>query len=613
MRWLDALRVPPPPLRRGERLALLAVFLVVTLTRFLSRARAPLDWDESIFATAVRSYDVVLHHPHPPGYPLFIAAAKLVHLVVRPEFRALQTVVTLAAILLFPAAFTLARELRFRFAPSLAAATLLAFLPSVWYYGGTALSDIPALALILCASSLLLRGARDPRAFIAGMLVCGLAAAIRPHLVLVAAVPALLALRNLRVRQLAAGVAAFVVVVGLAYGGAALSSSSVRGFLVATRNIETRVTATDSYRNPARPSLRTLAPHFFLTPFGGGISSRILLILGALALLDALLRRRAAVLVLLLMFVPIAVFSWLMLDATALTRYALAYAPLYAFLAAHALAVLGDLTRNDAIVVAATLVLTILLARWTAPALRTARTQLSPPAAAMQWVRTHVPRGRTVYVDNSLEQHATHLLPDYRVKLVFENANIPATAYAPGNVFLYDGFAMQPDAQLFRFDDDARLRELARPIYLETTLIPLERMIRFGDGWYSAEHDATGAWIWMQPSSTALLPPLPPEGILTLTFDIPPRELLPHTPIVTLRWNGVPVDRLLCTSPHMRASILLPSRNDAPNELRIDVDTALRPADHGFPDDTRTLALRVTTVTWERPGAPPAGRRGRLR
>ena len=44
----------------------------------------------------------------------------------------------------------------------------------------------------------------------------------------------------------------------------------------------------------------------------------------------------AAVWILLAMFVPIAVMSWMMLDSTAVSRYALAYLPLYSILAAKA-------------------------------------------------------------------------------------------------------------------------------------------------------------------------------------------------------------------------------------------------------------------------------------
>ena len=41
-----------------------------------------------------RDYDVVYHQPHPPGFPLYIAAAKLIHLFIADEFHALQAIKT---------------------------------------------------------------------------------------------------------------------------------------------------------------------------------------------------------------------------------------------------------------------------------------------------------------------------------------------------------------------------------------------------------------------------------------------------------------------------------------------------------------------------------------
>ena len=50
--------------------------VVVALTRIWARSRSLWDWDEALFSIAVGNYDVVLHHPHPPGFPLYIALAQ---------------------------------------------------------------------------------------------------------------------------------------------------------------------------------------------------------------------------------------------------------------------------------------------------------------------------------------------------------------------------------------------------------------------------------------------------------------------------------------------------------------------------------------------------------
>jgi hypothetical protein len=65
----------PAPLSRNEKRLTLVLALVIAATRLLALARSPWDWDELLFCYAVRDYDVPAHHPHPPGYPLFIVLA----------------------------------------------------------------------------------------------------------------------------------------------------------------------------------------------------------------------------------------------------------------------------------------------------------------------------------------------------------------------------------------------------------------------------------------------------------------------------------------------------------------------------------------------------------
>ncbi len=124
----------PEPLTRTQRNIVIGIAVVVALTRIAALSRTLWDWDEALFCMGVREYDVPSHHPHPPGYPLFVAAAKLVRLVIHNDFRAVQAVVLIAACALFPALFALARELRFPFAVAAGGAALYAFFPNVWHY-----------------------------------------------------------------------------------------------------------------------------------------------------------------------------------------------------------------------------------------------------------------------------------------------------------------------------------------------------------------------------------------------------------------------------------------------------------------------------------------------
>src|SRR5207253_9359993 len=146
-----------------------------------------------LFMLALRSYDVLKHHPHPPGFPLFIATAKVFNRIGFDSFHSLQAINFLAASAIVPAMLFLGRELRAGFRISFVSALFLAFFPNVWFYGGTAFSDVPSMVLVMLAVALLLRGCRDHRAFYAGAFVLAFAAGYRPQNLAIGFAPALLA------------------------------------------------------------------------------------------------------------------------------------------------------------------------------------------------------------------------------------------------------------------------------------------------------------------------------------------------------------------------------------------------------------------------------------
>lgn len=66
-------------LHRWPVLGVSALYLALTVP-FISRL--PYNWDAAQFVLAVRHYEIGMHQPHPPGYPLFVVLGKLLHLVV---------------------------------------------------------------------------------------------------------------------------------------------------------------------------------------------------------------------------------------------------------------------------------------------------------------------------------------------------------------------------------------------------------------------------------------------------------------------------------------------------------------------------------------------------
>ncbi|HEX2061925.1 MAG TPA: hypothetical protein VHK90_14385, partial [Thermoanaerobaculia bacterium] len=380
------------PLTRGERIAAWVLGIFAAVTRWPAASRTLWDWDEALFALALRDYDVAAHHPHPPGFPLFIGLAKLIPL---DAFHALQAIAVASSLLVFPAMFFLARELRARGFVAIAAALLLAFFPNVWFFGGTAFSDVPSMVLALFASALLLRGRRDARALLAGAVVLGIAAGFRPQNLLIGFVPFLLAFRH-RWRASLIGGVLIAIILAASYGTAAALSGGWDVYRDALQRHERYIRSVDSFLAPLHPGLLRVADDFFVRPYRAPLINAIVTILALLGLR----RTRLALLV----FGPFLLFAWLYLDFHSASRFSIAYMPLFALLAAE-----GIPRRGQAITLAVAVAVMI---AWTWPALRVVHTTPSPPVAALASIRA-LPRHTIVYVDERLAAHAELLLPEY--------------------------------------------------------------------------------------------------------------------------------------------------------------------------------------------------------
>lgn len=342
---------------RQERAVFLVAALACAATRVLAIAKSPWDRDEVLFALALREYDVASHHPHPPGYPLFIALAKL----FGDDFRALQAVTFLAAVLVFPAVYLFARRCGSTFATSISAGLLCAFFPNVWFFGGSGFSDVPAMVLVTFAAAT------------SSAALLGCAIAIRPQNALVLFRPKL------------RGVIAGAVIVAVAYGAAVYATGDRFGEAMRLQSEYLR--RTDSFLNPDRPSLVTMAERFFLKPYGPSHISIVL----SLFVVIALARRRGMKAV--LTFGPIAIFAWLMLDRFSSVRYAIGYAPMLAVLAAEGIAVTAKKFApyvTGAIVLFSAIVMIPSFPR-----------DVSPPVAAVQQAKTplYVAQSMTEFVD----------------------------------------------------------------------------------------------------------------------------------------------------------------------------------------------------------------------
>lgn len=576
-----------------QKKVFVALAAIIALSRLLAISRSLFDWDEGLFAGGIREYDVVNHHPHPPGYPLFIGAAKLLHAIGIEEFRALQTISVLAATLLFPALFLLAREIGFGFTTAIASAALFCFLPNVWIYGGTGFSDIPSMAIVTFACWLLLRGRRESRAYLLGAIVLGIAAGIRPPSLIIGAVPALLATYyRLRARDFRAVIAAILIgaaIVAASYTGAAYATGSMQSYLKAVKAQSDYVRDVDSWRNPTREPLHEVAEDFFLRPVQQQLQMYGLVLLMLISIVTSIVKRRRPPLLTLALFAPFAVMAWFTLDVQTAGRYSIPYMAAYAILAVDGVGIIArHRVRVQSVLVA---MIAIVFIVWTWPGLNLQRTSDPPPIAALKWVKKNVPRDTPVYIHAGIGPLADQIVPE---RTTFWEK--PEDIGMLGDAWVID-LKVKPNARNFTWPRTNPLWKILRRRNFEASVARVSSFIEFGPEWYSEEGSGQSAYRWMPGMATASLPPLSGTGRLHVRLYVP-LDTLPDAPMIEVAFNGDVIESFTGAQASVEKSWIVASRNDRPNELRISTSGVVNPAKMGHSADARDLGLRVDALSW---------------
>jgi hypothetical protein len=584
------------PLSRTERRLVWGVGLFVAATRLLAIARTAWDWDEILFCLGMRNYDIALHHPHPPGFPLFILIAKALRPLVSSEFRALQAIDLAASMLLFPAMFLFARELGFRFEPAVIAATLIAFFPNVWFYGGTAFSDVPAMVAVVAAGGFLLRGCRDTRAIIVGSALLAVAVSIRSQNLLVGAIPLAIGAWHQRRRPgvLAAAAVVAVAIVAGSYGWAIAETGSWERYRAAVETHRAYILATDSFLNPARPSLRILLFDFFLRQYAFLGLGYYISAFALVAVAISIYRMYSHVLILLLIFIPVCVVVWLMLDRYSVNRFSVGYAPLFACLSAEGMVMTAGFLWPQRRAAVASLLATIAVVAsiaWTAEPLQIVRTTVAPSVAAAQWVQNEiVPRGSCLYTAHAMIPFRDYFFPAADSVDVLDGRTLPLDT-PPAGAYL---IGEKGDRGLAFLRHDGRLWKLARHHYFDVFIVPAPDAPQFGAGWFAPERSGHQMWRWMGPESALDLPPATAPALFELELQIPP-ELVARRMSIDVIFNEVRVDRFVVAErrPWKRYRIASP-RSAGPNRLDLRASDAIL-------DGNREVSLQMTSISWGEP------------
>jgi hypothetical protein len=175
------------PLETRDALTAALLFLGLAAIFAMARSRWLDDWDSVNFALALDSFDLLKHQPHPPGYPVYVATGKLIHLVVAGHAAALTLVSSLSGAAVAAMVFLLLRRF-VDWAVALVAAVVMALSPLYWLQSGLALTDMFAMvfvvAFLLVEDHATTTSRGDRLRLIACGVIAGLSLGARPHITL---------------------------------------------------------------------------------------------------------------------------------------------------------------------------------------------------------------------------------------------------------------------------------------------------------------------------------------------------------------------------------------------------------------------------------------------
>lgn len=391
------------------RAALLAVTVVFLVAHAACLPASLADLDSINFALGVRDFDVSRHQPHPPGYPVFIAAAKASTALVEtvgvaaPAVRGLSLLSAVAGATLIPLLFVLFLALTADRTVAAWAAVVTAAAPLFWFNALRPLSDVTGLAVAVAAQVLLIvvilqrRPPGDRARWVAlGAMVCGVAIGVRSQNFLMTlpllGAAVLVPRSGLREKDRLIALAMAVAGVLLWAVPMLIVSGGLESYLQALRDQAgedfSGVVMLWTSRTP-RVAADALA-YSLLWPWGNLVAGGIVVVLACAGAIRMLVRAPWAFATVVIAFLPYAVFH-LLFHETVTTRYALPLVVPMALLSVYALAGMGRLPLHagGAALVVWSLAVTL-------PPSREYATTSSPAARALDDASAAAARGHSV-------------------------------------------------------------------------------------------------------------------------------------------------------------------------------------------------------------------------
>ena len=587
------------PQRLSERFPreILIVFVLVALLYSLFLPRSFFEFDETLFARAVLDYQPWQHHPPPPGYPLFIAVAKVFNLLFADPFRSLvilSLISSIAAVLILAYAFAaMTGSVR---AGALGAG-IFYLSPVMLIHGSLPISEPFALALLAGALLLFARAVEgeEIRTAVAFGVVAGLTVGARPQFAILVVPFVLVALgsfRQWRARAVvlggfAAGCLVWLVPFVVILGG-------VDRFIEFELGQAAYYAAHDAGISRGGWTFPRIVARFLVRPWGPLWLAVPVLLLAAAGALSLLRSRLRFALPLLAAGATYFLFAVATMDPADGARYAIPAALTVAFLAGAGMLAAGRNWYGPAIAA----VLAMASLGYTGLFLVERSSGASPPARASAWIRAQVPPDAVILYELPLWPHATWWLADYRIMKIDEGA--PLLVNEPNTpVFIFgNGGSYDRDATIFRWSPSHAFSKVTRNHYGVITVVelPPNERYRIVRGVYDSERDPDHEWRWVAGMGEINLPDVDADRLvlrmsLSRTF---PRE----SNAVRVSVNGVPAG--VAVLERSRESVVTFPISDGEQRVRFECADPFVPAQEtGGRGDPRSLCFQLLGVEQE--------------
>lgn len=584
---------------RDRRFLLAALALHVVVLLFAMPA-SPWEFDEPLFFQGLHDYDPVAHHPPPPGYPVFMAAGRLVRWVIPNDFLALRTISILgstAGFVLLALAF--GRIIGNPWGGT-AGAIFFYFSPAMLVHSTLPISEGGALALL--AAALYCASAAPARPLLFA-LFCALTIGWRIQFTIFV-LPLFFATLYLMTswRERLRALAMFTMVcllwfvpLMIAVGGPMelyRFETGQAGYLV-----EHDADVSRSGWTAAQLFLR-----FVAHPWGTKLESFPLLVMAAIGAVALWRQRARPAIPLFTAAVAYIAFALAVMDPADGVRYSIPF-----LLAAACAAGTGCLwlAGRWKIPMAVPLGLFVCASLIYVSSLLSQRgSTASPPVRAAEFAKRTYSKGALAVYELPLWPHASYWLRNYNpmrvddgLARIYEHPNVPMFLFA-------DGAARGAGSTTFRWEPSDAYSKLTRNHYRVASIVPIrpEERFRAIRGMYGWEREPDGlAWRWLAPVAEIQLPS-GSEGEAALRIGLPGNSVL-DTNMITVTVNGTPAGRF-AVQRGRESVITVPVPAGSPI-LRFVAAQSVVPAQiaGSLNRDPRTLAVKLYGMTTRRSAA----------